>query len=603
MQRPTPFFERIRLALKPILAPYLYREERTAMNEMTGLVYDALHYGPNVLDAKTMENRFAEISSLTLWDSELIDLVAQINADWDIVSGQSYGSGRVRAIQQAQILALTDPVVGHIIEMWTDFGFGQKIDISPRAGDDAKNIWTEFFTAKRNKAILGQKEIQRLSETMLNDGEVIFVFYVDKTNGQTTIRTVPSTQITEIITDPHDHNTNMIYKREYQVGNSKTMKTVYYKDWLFDDQPEIVKFRTLQYFGEHYRDASIEGNNFELENTGNGSKVFIGQEQDSRTQDPNADVMVMYNARKIFKGRGYPLITAGIPWAQIYSNFVADRATIQRDRASVTSKITARNAGSRAISNIQNWLQSSKATSDNPETNPRRASGSTMIENESATYQRMSMGTAGADAEKDGSIIIAMLGLAGGVYPHYLGFGQAFRLATATSMEKPTLKRFERYKTIWSAIWAEMVDLVLTMAEKHGNLKPDAEFGHSADINLDSVIDADVNKLIDSIEMIIGTVEAGMMDFEAGFQAIDQLIRKVLQIFSVEKVSEIIQSNALPVDGPKTQSNDDDMDNPDAQEEMIGEVKKLIRQLKRVDRRSRSNEETIKEMEAERDIA
>ena len=47
--------------------------------------------------------------------------------------------------------------------------------------------------------------------------------------------------------------------------------------------------------------------------------------------------------------------------------------------------------------------------------------------------------------------------------------GDYYRLATASAMEGPTLKSFNRYQNFWASIWRDMFKAVTGFAERYGS--------------------------------------------------------------------------------------------------------------------------------------
>ena len=172
-----------------------------------------------------------------------------------------------------------------------------------------------------------------------------------------------------------------------------------------------------------------------------------------------------------------------------YRDFLQDRRAIARAVATYVDKISAK-GGSRAIDTIRRNLESAlTSVSATMETNPPPVAGSTWLENEALERTRMPLATGAGDAEIDGNALIAQAGLAGGIYPHWLGRGEAFRLATATAMETPTFRKFRRYQLWWADVWEEMAKAVIALWERAAGGEA-GEF--TVNVNSGAILEKDV---------------------------------------------------------------------------------------------------------------
>ncbi len=299
-----------------------------------------------------------------------------------------------------------DPLTKRIVATWTDFGFGQDVLIMPEA-DDVKKWWSEYWTALRNRPILGARELHKLSDKTLVDGEFFFVYFTDRNTGQVTTRTIDTLEITEFITLPSDNQTVLYYKRQWQEGDLAKQKTVYYPHWLATDE-QLAK-------ADLPKDAAL------------------AQEQDNGIdkEDDTIDVDMMQVALTSQTKRGWPLMAASQDWNRAYIDFLQNRAAVARSVATYVDRVRV-DGGSRAVTSFTSLLQSSLVTDPNSgETNPVPAAGSTAITNKAVNWDRFNMSSGAQDAKADGAMLFNMVGIGAGLFPHWLGHGESFRLATA----------------------------------------------------------------------------------------------------------------------------------------------------------------------------
>jgi hypothetical protein len=382
------------------------------------------------------------------------------------------------------------------------------VDITP-IDPDAIPVWDEFWKAKRNSKILGDRNLFVLSSTVLQDGEFYFAFFISKADGETTVRVIPTEQITEIIKDPDDPYKIIYYKREY-TNNSSIPSTIYYKDWQAEDA-DFTKINLPQ-------DAIIAD---EL----NGNSIS------------GTDVVMMQVAHRERKGRGWPLMTAGASWSRAYRDFLQDRAAVSKAVATYVDKLKVKGTN-RTVDAIRSKLESSLTQSGyGSETNPSPTAGSAWLENDAIDRQRLPLSTGAGDAEKDGTPLLAQAALAGRIFPHYLGRGEAFRLATATAMEVPMLKAFNRYKLFWSSVWRDMVDIVLSAKEKYGGVNYET---HDCTVNSDSIIQTSLADITSLSTVVRDSFTSDLLSKDEASKVTKKLIQVGMQNMGISNASDLL---------------------------------------------------------------
>jgi len=119
-------------------------------------------------------------------------------------------------------------------------------------------------------------------------------------------------------------------------------------------------------------------------------------------------------------------------------------------------------------------------------------------------------------------------GLGGQVFPHWLGRGEAFRLATASAMAQPVLKAFRRYQLWWADVWRDLVDLVLTMKKLHGGGKFES---HKATVSTDAEVEADIGVMSTAL---VDMYDRGLVPGKPG-------MRIALTLLGVPNVEEVLE--------------------------------------------------------------
>ncbi len=358
-----------------------------------------------------------------------------------------------------------DPLTKWIVNTWTNFGHGQSVVIAP-VDDDVQKWWREFWTARRNRSILGIRQIHKNSNKVLVDGEFLFAYFTAKDGGRVTVRRISTLEITELITAPDDDETILYYKRDWMQEDKE--RTRYYPDWLATD--------------EELAEADLP----------EGAEL-------AQAQDDGVDVDMMQVALTAQTRRGWPLMAASQDWNRAYNDFLKNRAAVSKAVATYVDRVRV-DGGSRAVTSFTNLLQSSLVTDpDSGETNPVPAAGATAVMNKAVNWDRFNMASGASDAEIDGRMLFNMVGIGAGLFPHWLGHGESFRLATAQAMELPTLRNFQRYQMFWQSIWQDMFDFVLMQAERYGGQRfPEKGVA----IELDPLLQEDLTALAEALAQL-----------------------------------------------------------------------------------------------------
>lgn len=474
------------------------REQRQ-IAELTDLMIRASQFSP-MIHPEELIRRLGEV------DPQYLDFAIRTLMNYQPVNADETEAVRVRVILEARQMYTNDVLTGHIIDLWTDFGFGLEINVTPR-DEQAAEVWQEFWTATRNHPVLNSRNIHGHSANLLNDGELFFAFFVSTLDGMTTVRTIRSDQIVRRVSHPDDESITLFWVREYTPKGGSASRTIYYADWTATEND--LKLVELP-------DGAVRADELR----------------------PETRVVILPALFKERSGRGWPLMSAAFPWSRIYRDFLQDRAAVARAVASIVDKVKVK-GGQRAVDALRRQLESTLASMDSgADTNPAPVAGSRFVGNEGVDIERMSLSTGAVDADKDGASMIAQAGLGGRLFPHWLGRGEAFRLATATSMEVPVLRAFQRYQNFWASIWGDMVKIVLTMAEEYGRGRSFDTY--EADINTDAILQSDlqiVNSVIASISKLFTD---GLITLPVAGSASDQLLRVALGTLGVKNLDEVI---------------------------------------------------------------
>lgn len=462
------------------------------------------------------------LSRMAELDPRMVDMFRMLT-NYEIVGsfGQAdFNTESVRkgSVNEANVMYDTDVLTQYMVNLWTDFGFGLSLEIIPR-DDAAQEVWDEFWHADRNAVVLGERVLHDLSNSVLNDGEVFFSITVSTFDGKATIRTVPSLEIAEIIYDPDDSTTPVFYKRVYNPDDPDAPSVIYYPDWRASEE---VQKRTQ-------------------------AKIDTLNDREVMASDVNAQTivgMVAAQHRKRY-GRGWPLLRTGFSWSRGYKKFAQDRLAVEAAAAAYLDKVKGK-GGSRAIDAMRRQLESTLTNANSfTERNPSPAAGSTWIENDAVERTRLQQGTGAADADTDANIVLAMVGLSGSIYPHYLGKGDAFRLATTSSMEAPAFRSFNRYRNFWASVWADITKFVITQANLYGEYKNQIE-DMDVDVAQDAILSQTEASVAGLANVVTTAFEKGVLDPSVAQAVMTQVLKTALAALGIRNVDDIMTPPPAP---------------------------------------------------------
>ncbi len=505
------------------LTDWALGDQKRQLEHMTNLLFAAYQEGPFEAPPEQLLTKLME------YDSQMVqDMVMQLQ--WDNIGG--YGlddEGRQRdlSVKKSRRMWRYDPLFEHLIRLWTNYGFGESIGVTIE-DEKAQKVWDAFWTSDANAAVLADDELQNLSNDVLIDGEFYFVYFIARQGGTVKVRVIPADEIAEIITSPDDSRQALFYKRAWTV-NGKS-QTAYYPDWLaaLDDEKELNK-----------------------------ANLPNGATRADKEKEQTIVVMQHVAHNKKAGSHGWPLLSTGTAWVSAHKRFREDRASVAAGMAMYIQKIKV-DGGSRALAGVKGLLDSRFVTNRTSavDTNPPAAPASTWLENEAATLEKLPMSTGAGDAQVDGNALLMMACLSAGVFPHYAGAGEAFRLATATAMESPIKRNWSRYQLFWSAQFRRMCRIVLVADEKFGSKREYKTY--SCEVSIDRLIEVDLPAVTTTVSTLFKDVlapgmESGMIPRSvvqgiAGFS-----LRMILQALGATDAAEIASDAALAMDDEASQ--------------------------------------------------
>lgn len=484
------------------------------------------------------------VAELKEYDTAVLqDIMTSLQ--WDLLGTMTEGFGhdieleRTRAVDESRRLWRRDVITAWIIQTWTNFGFGENIVITPedpKAQDETLNgelikegVWTEFWEGDRNQPVLADDILHHLSDQVLIDGELFLVYYISTVDGEVTIRTFDTKQISEIVTDPEDSAVPLFYKRLWQDKKLGT-KEMYYPDAM----------------------AYISGALDKLPK----DLLPTGSKRADKEKRATLVLVQHISHNKKFDLRGWPLMTSGAAWSRAHKRFREDRASVASMVAMTVNKLKVK-GGSRAVDAMKARMEQLPNTQGildgNKDWIPQTPG--TFVQNSAADLERMPLSTSAGDAKQDGEALLLMAGLGGGLFPHWLGAGDAYRLATATAMETPLLREFDRYQRFWASHFRRMVRIVLWADANYGISESEGKYKtYTAQVSTDRLVETDVPQLATSIGIMIQQAlipTAAVMPAEVTKHVLQAVWRQLLQALGVEDAVNITSDDIFKIGVPE----------------------------------------------------
>jgi hypothetical protein len=466
-------------------------------------------------------------------DSEtLAVLVDQLQYEQILTLGADTGPmterDRMYMVRRSRYQYRWDPLVRWTIRLWTYFGYGLNVDVVPEDDDPAiKEWWNECWEASRNRLLFGQRYLRMSSDVLLRDGEVFFTAFANLLNGRVTWRRMLTDEVVEIVHDPDDRTVPLWYVRRAQTAGGKPV-TLYYPDWLAEGD------RLDDWWADAGQRAGLGDN-----------AIRLDEPTEARSNTTCAVVAAQLNVEG---GRGWPFMQTGLTWSSAYGRILQDRAAVVRKRARYTDRVTV-DGGSRALEYVRGGLESSHVSDAGGgavERNPMGVAGSDWLQNRAVNREPLDMGRSGAaDAERDSNAIFALAALGGGLFPHYAGKGEAFRLATATAMETPIMRGFNDYQQTWADVYRDLCEHTLRVGVQYGDVaEPET---YDAAVNQDALVDMDVAKVGRGAEAIGRLAQSGTLDAAQARRAAERLLTLTLQALGVSDAEDVVNP---PEEGP-----------------------------------------------------
>jgi len=271
---------------------------------------------------------------------------------------------------------------------------------------------------------------------VLRDGEVFFVATASRLDGETTWRTHDTTVVEEILHPENDASVNLWYI--VTQGEQRVAIPDAFALFALADRFERVALPQGV--------VDINQTPQALENGGTYTTIVAAQ----RNRDE--------------RGRGWPEFYDALPWADVYGQMLREYSAVFSAMALYVDKLKIE-GGARTVDDIVAQLQSGlvSAAAGSWDSNPTPAAGSTWVENEAISRERMPLGSAAGDAQAGTGIIGQQVASALGLRLADVRADMLQNRSVADIAAQTPTQLWQQYQLFWTSVWQDIVETTLRL--------------------------------------------------------------------------------------------------------------------------------------------
>lgn len=364
------------------------------------------------------------------------------NVDWRREINYSWLQFSRWGIQQIILISrlyyLKNPIIRRLVDVCALYVFARGVEVS--SPDPAANeTLHEFF--QRNSLVLGQTALIEHEKRKYYDGNLFFAFFTSaQSSGKVTARLIDAIEIQEIITDPNDTDTEIMFRRDW------TARIFDESDGSFSTQQLKAWYPALDY------DPAVKP-----ETIGKWPVLW--------------DVPVLHRkcgtvGKWVF---GCPIIYPALDWAKASRKFLEACAAVKAALAQIAMTITSK-GGQQALAGIKQQLQTTVGTGNAGwwDQNPTAVNGSIFASGPGTTLAAFKSQGQGGDPDEVRQYKL-MCCMTVGVPETFLGDVSTGNLATATTLDRPTELNFLAKQESWTEDFVRIGRFVLSRGTKAVN--------------------------------------------------------------------------------------------------------------------------------------
>lgn len=378
--------------------------------------------------------------------------------------------------QRSRVAYIKDPLAGAEGDMRANFAFGRGVSKPTAKDPDVQSVIDRFWADPVNQKKLTSYEAQRLrSNDLLAQGN-LFCGYFEE-NGAIRVAFLDADLVTDVVVSNEDDELPLWYavrkkKREwdynrdgekpvpYEIRGDGLARTWYYRHWRNVDLAEREAADRGEEFAEKPPQAKLAEGKIEHFRINRIGRTQFGVPPWSR-------VLRYFSAMNQFN-------EARVSMAQAAASIIAKRVIRGGPKGVVKA---ASNVLSQAgeLAQARFRRRPDDISPNNPGTNPSRGfapppPGSIWTENESDSLQAMNLNSGGPAAAADQQILMAPIAAASQFGTHYYGNLNDAGLASATTVELPTLMNVSSWQEMFEQILRFYINRSIDAAVHAGHL-------------------------------------------------------------------------------------------------------------------------------------
>lgn len=377
-----------------------------------------------------MTERLAELEQLALEDVGWRRMTVE--------SDHEFSRAGLRQIcRVARIMAIKNALIKRGLAVQSHYVWAQGANIQARVAE-INQVVQDFLDDYKNQVELTSPQARMMKDRELSiDGNLFFVFFINRSTGRIRLRTIPVAEVEEIICNPNDAKESRYYKRVWTEerfdetsGETKLVeRTAYYPDWNYTPKlkPPVMGGAPVQWRSPVYH-------------------VKVGAFSDWKF--------------------GLSEIYAAIDWARAYTHMLENWATITKAYARFALQVTTP-GGKKGVQSVTQRLGTTlgSAATGGRETNPPPAAGAAAVGTDGMKIEPVR--TAGATTKmEDARRLLLMVAAALNLPETFFGDASVGSLATAKSLDRPTELAMKTRQTLWAGVFSTILQFVILWAVK-----------------------------------------------------------------------------------------------------------------------------------------
>lgn len=350
-------------------------------------------------------------------------------------------------IKLARVMAVADPLIRRGVNLRIAYVWGMGVTVQADPGSeggegepatqDVNEIVQAFWDDPSNVDSFSSGQAhERMERSLATDGERFLALFTTPRTGRVEVRSIPSQEIGEIVTNPEDAQDPWFYRRDY------TAKTLAAGGTGLETTSEA---RTVYYPSINYRPRS-------LPTTLNGKEIMW--------DSPILHVAVNQQEGSL---RGTPDVLAALPWAQGYRGFLEDWARLVKAYSRIAWSVTAKTGAGAAAA--RSAFATARADVDGPV-------GQTAIIGEGQKLEAVGKSGATIDS-RSGFPLAAMTAAALDIPATILTSdpGVTGARATAETLDRPLELAIRMRRDLWTDVIRTVVMYAIDRAILAGRLR------------------------------------------------------------------------------------------------------------------------------------